>query len=150
MKEVREDLVKVGKKCYYRLCKCGAEKNTLKTPYCPECWKRRREGISVNSLFKDPYMFLENRKKRERSGMSIDIPARTIGKIFEDKLYKFVTKIERRNGLASMEDIFIDLIDLYTYYGSQKNIDEYPVNKQLEIMWTFIKKKKVILESRKK
>lgn len=145
MKENREDLVKIGKKFYYKLCKCGAKKNTLKTPYCIDCWRKRK-----SSIVKDLSEFAENRKKRERSGINVELSARTIGKFFEDKLYKFVNKIERRNGLASMEDIFVELIDLYTYYGSQKNIDEYSVDKQLQIMWKFLKGKKLYLENRKK
>jgi hypothetical protein len=56
--------------------------------------------------------------------------------INKNDIKNFVERIERRNGLASLHEIFVEMITLYNESGlAGRPIDTLPVNKQLSYMW---------------
>ena len=87
------------------------------TPYCRTCYQRIWQRI--------------NRPSDKRVNHS------NINDIKE-----FVNRIEKRNGIASIQEIFVEMISLYNDYGTSyedRVVDTYPVNKQLEYMWNKLK-----------
>lgn len=67
----------------------------------------------------------------------------------EKFLIEFVDRIERRGGIASMEDIFVSMITLYNYWGYNKKINALPTKIQLSIMWEFLKEKRKKIKYKK-
>lgn len=93
-------------------------------PYCMRCYHRIWQRINK------PYV--PNHSKTSEL---------TNEKIIND-INDFVNKIEKRNGMASIEEIFVEMITLFYDYGlsiDDKLIDKYPVNKQLTFMWNKLK-----------
>lgn len=130
-------------KYYYALCKCGREKEFYKSSYCSECnkkyqkiWrgtdKKRDEKVSNLDLgVKIKTKKLENRELKERMEMEV---------------VKFVNRINRRGGICSLEDIFVDMIEYYQFFGNNNMLDAKPVNVQLKLMWKFLQNKKKEIE----
>lgn len=142
-RRVMVEIIPGGKRkyFYYQCPKCGADKN-LKSSYCPDCQRisTKKHTIKV-------------KKHKE-----IEIDSEVIGSDFSKadstlenylnhsdiinekiNLINWVNKIERRGGLASMEDIFVHMIGFYNYFGKEGVIDTLPTSKQLEIMWDFVR-----------
>lgn len=84
---------------------------------CPNCGKHKQMSKHLCGLC--------NRFNRYRG---IDV---------EDVTYlkSFIQRIENRNGWASMEEVFIELITLNNIFGHNKFIDELTPPKQLESMY---------------
>ena len=141
----RTDMVKENGKVYYRICKCGLEKESYKCPMCNACEKeyyrkRRQNKDNYDIVIKDLVV------KGKEKDKSID----TSKKRYRKNLFEFVNKIERRNGLASMEDIFVDMITLFNYYVCNQDIDILPTGIQLQMMWEFLRDYKIKRENGKK
>ena len=102
--------------------------------------KRRQNKDNYDIVIKDLVV------KGKEKDKSID----TSKKRYRKNLFEFVNKIERRNGLASMEDIFVDMITLFNYYGCNQDIDILPTGIQLQMMWEFLRDYKIKLENGKK
>ena len=65
-----------------------------------------------------------------------------------DKQYRSIRGIAAsRGGLASIYEIYVELITLYNHFGRQSSIDTFDTNKQLSIMWKVLKRKKIIIEN---
>ena len=121
MEEIKGSLIR---RIYYPKCnKCGIEKENIKLSYCRGCCARRRVKLC---------RVLE-KGKFEDNGMKLE-------------MIKWVNKIERRGGLASIEDIFVNLITYYNEFCSRKGIDDFSVKDQIEHMWKSIRKKKLQFE----
>ena len=137
----RTDMVKENGKTYYKICKCGSVKESYKMPMCKSCdkeysKKRAKSKIKYEASIKD--LVVRRSDKSE-------------GKInYKQFLISFVNKIERRNGLASLEDIFVDMITLFNYYGCNQDIDVLPTDIQLKLMWDYLRDYKIKLENGKK
>jgi hypothetical protein len=143
----RPDMVRENGKIYYRICKCGLTKESYKMPMCKGCDKeyhrnRKENQHNFNVYIKD----LVVKGKRDNSILD-KVPGKTY---YPKLLVEFVDKIERRNGIASLEDIFCDLITLFNYYGCNQDIDTLPTGMQLSVMWNFIKEYKNKMEKSKK
>lgn len=74
------------------------------------------------------------------------VPNHSKSKLTNEKIINdindFVNKIEKRNGMASVQEIFVEMITLFYDYGlnaDDKVIDTLSVNKQLEHMWNKLK-----------
>lgn len=142
----RLDIVREGDKIYYRICKCGLEKESYKKPMCNFCSKeyqkfRNEQRNKYNVKIKDLVV------KGKGGDKTLDRKKN----FWSNKLIEFVNRIERRNGLASMEDIFVDMITLFNYYGCNQDIDILPTGIQLQMMWEFLRdyKKKIEKNSKK-
>ena len=140
----RTDMVKENGKTYYRICKCGLEKESYKMSMCNVCNKeyyknKRRDKDGYKVKIKD---LVRNGEK------DMTIMAKKF--YWRDKLFNFVNRIERRNGIASLEDIFVDMITLFNYYGCNQDIDILPTDLQLRMMWEYLRDKKKKIENRKK
>lgn len=141
----RTDMVKENGKVYYRICKCGLQKESYKMPMCNACEKeyyrkRRQNKDNYDIVIKD--LVVKGRDK--------DNSVETGRNKYKNSLINFVNRIQRRNGLASMEDIFVDMITLFNYYGCNQDIDILPTGIQLQMMWEFLRDYKIKLENRKK
>lgn len=87
------------------------------TPYCMRCYHRIWQRINRPSM---------NCKNQSNI----------------NDIKQFVNRIEKRNGIASIQEIFVEMISLYNDYGTSyedRVVDTYPVNKQLEYMWNKLK-----------
>lgn len=57
------------------------------------------------------------------------------------RAYYFVERIEKRNGMISTHELFVELITLYDECeGNHKLIDKKPVYEQLKFMYEYLKK----------
>ena len=56
-------------------------------------------------------------------------------------IIKFIDKIERRDGICSLEEIFVDMITYYQILDIRKNIDDLLVGFQLEYKLSHLKKR---------
>jgi hypothetical protein len=138
----RIDRVVENRRTYYKICKCGIEKESYKMPMCNACTKDYyiNKRSKTNIVIKD--LVVKGKK-------DITLPIETAGtKYYKKLLFDFVNRIERRNGLASLEDIFVDMITLFNYYGCNQDIDKLPTNLQLKAIWDFLRdyKKKMELK----
>ena len=116
IEEVNGSLVR---KIYYPKCnKCGIQKKNIKLTYCRGCCARRR--VKSRRVLEEG--------KFEDNGMKLE-------------MIQWVNKIERRGGLASIEDIFVNLITYYNEFCSRKGIDDFSVKNQIEHMWKSIRNK---------
>lgn len=141
----RTDMVKENGKVYYRICKCGLEKESYKCPMCNACEKeyyrkRRQNKDNYDIVIKD--LVVKGKEK------DYSIPTKKF--YYRDMLFDFVNKVERRNGLVSFEEMFVDMITLFNYYGCNQDIDTLPANLQLSLMWEYLKKRKEKIENGKK
>lgn len=141
----RTDMVKENGKSYYRICKCGLEKESYKKPMCNACEKeyyrkRRQNKDNYDIVIKD--LVVKGKEK------DYSIPTKKF--YYRDMLFDFVNKVERRNGLVSFEEMFVDMITLFNYYGCNQDIDTLPANLQLSLMWEYLKKRKEKIENGKK
>ena len=141
----RTDMVKEDGKVYYRICKCGLEKESYKCPMCNACEKeyyrkRRQNKDNYDIVIKD--LVVKGKEK------DYSIPTKKF--YYRDMLFDFVNKVERRNGLVSFEEMFVDMITLFNYYGCNQDIDTLPANLQLSLMWEYLKKRKEKIENGKK
>ena len=66
-----------------------------------------------------------------------------------DTMIEFVDRIERRNGMASMEEVFVELIGHYNTFGNEYKYDKLSTNLQLEAMYDHLKKQRNKLLKRK-
>jgi hypothetical protein len=151
MKEVKEkrwirgsrtDRVVENGKIYYTMCKCGVEKESYKTPMCNACNRDYyvNKRSKTNTVIKD--LVVKGKK-------DITLTTEIVGtKYYKRLLFNFVNKIERRNGIASLEDLFVDLITLFNYYGCNQDIDVLPTDVQLKMMWQFLREYKNKIESK--
>jgi len=150
MKEVKEkrwirgsrtDRVVENGRIYYRICKCGVDKESYKTPMCNACNKDYyiNKRSKTNIVIKD--LVVKGKK-------DITLPIERVGtKYYKRLLFNFVNRIERRNGIASLEDIFVDMITLFNYYGCNQDIDALKTDVQLKMMWDFLREYKNKIES---
>lgn len=114
-RKIRDDKVVIDGRHYYIMCKCGKEKESLRSVYCNECFRN-----------------YTHKKKYSEDNREIDF--------YTNKLIKFVDKIERRNGICSLEDIFVEMIDLFNYFYLNSSLDtRLSAGKQLTFMWEYIK-----------
>jgi hypothetical protein len=113
-KTVRTDIMIINKKKYYIHCKCGVVKDNIKCSYCNHCSNLKQV---------ERYERLNNTSYREN-------------------LIEFVNRIEKRKGMASFYEVFVELISIFNNYYSTKLIDLMPVDLQLEYMYIKIKEKK--------
>lgn len=150
-KTKRDDLIKENGRHYYRLCnKCRETKPSYKSSYCPKCQKERslREKKTSKDLLESLERTTNSRKETNDVTMFDDIVRK---KTFYDKmLVDFINRIERRNGIASMEDIFVTMITLYNFYGSNKSLDHLKTDLQLQMMYELLKEKKKKVEKMRK
>jgi len=129
----------IGKKKIYRYfnCpKCGIEKKP-KSPYCASCQL-------INQKNKVGFNDSDNSDKISKKGSTLLKPnGVTVDDIILTKLdlVNWVNKINRRNGIASMEDVFVHMITFYNYFGREGVFDILPTNEQLKLMWEFLQKK---------
>lgn len=144
----RDDLIKEGGRYYYKNCnKCGSVKSSYKSSYCSECQREtaKRKKDTTNELLQSLEKTGHSRKESNDSTLFNDVVRK---KTFYDKmLIEFIDRIERRSGIASMEDIFVTMITLYNFYGSNKSLDHLQTNLQLEMMWELLKDKKKRIEN---
>jgi len=160
MKEVkirgsRIDKVVENGRTYYKICKCGVEKESYKMPMCNDCTK----DYYIKNRSKNPKHIVEIgngiaivKDLVVKGKKDTTLPTETADKkYYKNLLFNFVNRIERRNGLASLEDMFVDMITLFNYYGCNKDIDKLPTNLQLKAMWDFLReyKKKIQLKELK-
>lgn len=61
-------------------------------------------------------------------------------------LKEFVNRVEDRNGFVSLDEIFVELITLYQYFGNNYVIDSLSVREQIIYMWQYLKVKKLIYD----
>lgn len=101
------------KKYIYSICKCGSLKETPNRPYCKKCCSEYYKG---------------SKKIKEVLPESLDV-----------EVLEFIEHIESRRGMASLNEIFVDLIDYYTWLKSNGDnsteIDILPPMDQIKIMW---------------
>ena len=140
----RTDIVKENGKIYYRICKCGLEKESYKMSMCREC---NREYLNHRNRSKKLYDI--EIKDLVRKGKDGDRTLIRKKNFWSNKLIDFVNKIEKRNGLASIEEIFVDMITLFNYYGCNQDIDILPTDLQLSMMWQYLRDKKKNIENKK-
>ena len=150
-KRTRDDLIRENGKHYYRLCnKCREPKPSYKASYCPKCQleRARAQRKTGEDLVKSLDKVSNSRKETNDSTMFDDIVRK---KLFYDKmLIEFINRIERRNGISSMEDIFVTMITLYNFYGCNKSLDHLKTDLQLQMMWELLKEKKRKIELKQK
>lgn len=131
----RTDSIIEGGKRYYTICKCGKEKERYKTPMCRSC---NNEYLRQIRLTRDDWSLIKIKDIKD-----LRTPKdRTFENPYDTILIEFVDRIERRDGIASMHDIFVIMITLFNHYGHNKDIDNQPVNIQLSIMWEYLKEKR--------
>ena len=140
----RTDIVKENGKIYYRICKCGLEKESYKMSMCREC---NREYLNHRNRSKKLYDI--EIKDLVRKGKDGDRTLIRKKNFWSNKLIDFVNRIEKRNGLASIEEIFVDMITLFNYYGCNQDIDILPTDLQLSMMWQYLRDKKKNIENKK-
>lgn len=140
----RTDIVKENGKIYYRICKCGLEKESYKMSMCREC---NREYLNHRNRSKKLYDI--EIKDLVRKGKDGDRTLIRKKNFWSNKLIDFVNRIEKRNGLASIEEIFVDMITLFNYYGCNQDIDILPTDLQLSMMWEYLRDKKKNIENKK-
>lgn len=101
-------------KYIYSVClKCGVDKNPNQSGWCREC---------------------SNAAARRKTQLKNEI------KVSRKDIIKFVEKIERRNGLASIKDIYVDLITLHSHLRKGRELDHLEPAEQLQIMYSDLKK----------
>jgi len=100
--------------------------------YCRVCWSNykkeryRRIHGSVkerkrNTKVKD-ILFTENERDRNIN-----------------RLIVFYKRMDRRNGICSLEDIFCEMLDLSIYFFGEYNYCNMKANRQLGLMWRELK-----------
>ena len=114
----RSDTIIINKKKYYIHCKCGVVKENVKCAYCGECQRLR-----------------DRERYADKNNVS-----------YRENLIEFVNRIEKRKGMASFYEVFVELISIFNHYYSTKLIDLMPVDLQLEYMYIKIKEKKREIE----
>jgi hypothetical protein len=136
----RTDIIREGDKIYYKICKCGVEKESYKMSMCRSC---NRDYLNERNRSKKKCDF--EIKDLVRKGKGGDKTLDRKKNFWSNKLIEFVNRVERRNGIASMEDIFVDMITLFNYYGCNQDIDILPTGIQLQMMWEYLSdyKKKI-------
>ena len=114
-KECRKKSISLKQKYYEydKCCKCGSSKKSSRSPYCPPCFKVKHLESKV----------IKNLRIKNRS-----------------LLVKFVDRIENRNGLASINEMFVELIGFHRLYGKDSDINNLPVNEQIYEMYQHLKK----------
>lgn len=130
-KRTREDQVKIDGKYYYKNCRCGVEKNSLKSSYCANCQRKIANISKTRSGELREFLKKEITVEKQCSG----------GELRRNKrhLIEFVDRIESRGGYASMSEVFIELITLFNFFGRTQNIDSLSPDTQLQFMWGTIK-----------
>ena len=113
MEIVGQQRIKIGIYWYNVLCpKCGADDKRLRTPYCKNCSK---EYDKAHRDYKS-----ETKSKEE--------------------LIEFVDRVNNRNGMVSMNEMFVELITLFHYYYDSRGVlDQLTPSQQIEMMWKYIK-----------
>lgn len=111
----REKIIEDGK-YYYPVCKCGVVKENYRTSYCKTCMANYTVKI------------------RDRRNSVQE-------KINFEELNNFVERMYKQNKMASMKDLFVDLITLHNYFmRNRRDIDCMNVGLQLALMWEDIEK----------
>lgn len=111
-----------GRKHYYKCPKCGDDKKLLSI-YCPACYKAKYGSKRINKEYE---------------------------KLLEDSLIEFVNRIEDRSGMASMYEIFVELITIYNHFCYFNEMDSLEPTDQIILMWSMIKKEKNKIETKNK
>lgn len=57
-----------------------------------------------------------------------------------ERITEFVNRIEKRNGMASIKEVYVELITLYSKVSGMSRIDKLEPNKQLEEMYRTLKR----------
>lgn len=112
MEIVGQQRIKIGLSWYNVLCpKCGSDDKRLKTPYCKKC---SRDYGSNHRDYSSEY-----RSKKQ--------------------LIEFVDRINRRRGMASMQEVYVEMVTLFHYfYQSRGILDQFNPTVQLEVMWRYL------------
>lgn len=142
----RTDMVKENGKVYYRICKCGVEKESYKMSMCREC---NRDYLNHRNKTKRAAYDVEV-KDLVRKGRGGDKTLVRKKNFWINKLTDFVNRIEKRGGWASIEEIFVEMITLFNYYGCNQDIDVLPTDLQLSMMWNHLKNCKKKIEKPRK
>jgi hypothetical protein len=145
-RKARTDIVIENGKKYYLTCKCGKKKDSYKTSYCNECCREyymRYAGCKTEIVLKTK---LVTRKPAEEKDYSVFTLVKRKKTFYDKQLVDFVNRIERRRGWATLHEIFVELITLFNFYGSQQVIDLLPVDAQLEYMWRIVKERKRMID----
>jgi hypothetical protein len=138
---------KDGKKIYnYLQCKCGADKNPT-SAYCKACQREVNKSQIKAAKLKKEYIEVEKMSKSMCTLIQYD--NRGAVKVAKSKLIEFVDRIEKRNGWASMEEIFVEMITLFNFFGKECYLDTLSTGKQISSMWSFLKEKRNEYEKRK-
>lgn len=137
-------------KYYYAICKCGEVKEYYKSSYCKDCQNQYQKRWRKSKPIKETKVErLELEKVSRVITNSTWSETRRLTIEMENSLIKFVNKIDRRRGVCSLQDIFVEMIDLYNFFGNNSMIDTLPTQIQLSLMWDFLKNKKKKIENKK-
>lgn len=138
----RTDMVKENGKSYYRICRCGAVKESYKMSLCRTCNRNYLKERNKNKTIVIKDLVVKGKNK--------DNSIVTYRNFWKNKLINFVNTVERRRGWVTMEELFVDMITLFNYYGCNQDIDVLPTGSQLSMMWNFLKDYKNKIEKSKK
>ena len=145
-RKARTDIVVENGKKYYLTCKCGKTKESYKTSYCNACCKdyyMRYAGCKYELKLTPK---LVQKKPSEEKDYTMFKLVKRKKNYYDKKLVDFVNRIERRRGWATLHEIFVEMITLFNFYGSQQMIDLLPVDSQLEYMWGVVKERKRMID----
>ena len=94
----------------YSICrKCNKDKKASSTSVCSSCAREYRLS-----------------KKKDMTEVN-------------KKIYEFVSRVEKRNGMASGDEIFVELITLFYETNPVNTYDKLSVKKQVERMYIHLK-----------
>ena len=114
---IRKKRVPIDIEAKFICPKCLNEKDPKKS-YCPQCYR---------------LYYKENRNIR--TGQLHDPEDGTISRLVE-----FVDRIEGRGGMASLDELMVEMIGLFNDLCVGKGLDILPVRLQLIQMWSSLKK----------
>lgn len=117
-----------AKRYYYRICKCGRTKESYKSAYCIDCMRSRKRN-RLKDAHRPIFMTDIN-----------DYITNMTSKEWGSYLQEFITRIDSRGGMASLNEIMVDLITLYEHYYGINSIPDVSPKLQIEYMWKYIKK----------
>ena len=111
MEIVGQQRVKIGKYYYYYLCpRCGSDDKRLRSKHCKACRQEYEKTLRSN---------FEPRSK--------------------EQIIEFVNRINKRNGMACLSEICVELITLfYSHYQSMGILDQLKPSQQVEMMWKYL------------
>ena len=130
--------IRINGQHYQRFCKCGDLKEDPKRSKCNKCRPEVR-SIKIQGKYYKRFCKCGNLKENITSKICNEcakVELKPIDPRYynNEALIKFVEKIKRRNGIASLEDIFVHMITIYNSYGD-RTMDTLSVQTQLGLMW---------------